>query len=116
MKPTSWIELKNRPEIIFKFDLSPEVGFVDKVISFNNAIIYCTYNYTIFFLVHVHICTRVYFLYILLYNTMRVFRLLRGAIILFVAVTILWCSQTERKSDYIGKFIVKHLYIRSVLI
>lgn len=48
-KPTPWIELKNRPEIIFKFDLSPEVGFVDKVISFNNAIIYCTYNYTIFF-------------------------------------------------------------------
>lgn len=63
IKSTPWIELKNRPEIIFKFDLSPEVGFVDKVISFNNAIIYCTYNYTIFFiLVHVHICTRVYFI------------------------------------------------------
>lgn len=62
IKTNPWIELKNRPEIIFKFDLSPEVGFVDKVISFNNAIIYCTYNY-IFFLVHVHICTRVYLYY-----------------------------------------------------
>lgn len=72
IKPTPWIDLKNRPEIIFKFDLSPEVGFVDKVISFNNAIIYCTYNYNFFFSPCAYLYTR------LLYNTMRVFRLLRG--------------------------------------
>lgn len=104
-------ELKNRPQIIFKFDLSPEVGFVDKVISFNNAIIYCTYNYIFLFFFHVHICTRVY-----LYYTMRVlFRLLRG--LLFFSLRFqLWYSQTERKSDYRKIYCYVNIYIRSVLI
>lgn len=57
-------ELKNRPEIIFKFDLSPEVGFVDKVISFNNAIIYCIRTTIYFFFVPcAYLYTRLFILY-----------------------------------------------------